>query len=342
MHKHFATGLAALALSLSPAFAAPAIVASIKPVHSLVAAVMGDLGTPGLIVSGTGSPHTYAMKPSDAGALQNADLVFWIGPDMENFLISPLQNLSSAEKTVTLAQTPGLTLLAPREGGTFEEDDHDHGAHADHDDHDHDDHAHEDHDDHDAHEDHDDHAEADHDHAAHDHEGHVDAHLWLDPANAKLMLGPIADALSAADPENADAYRANAAATEARLDQLIADTKALLAPVKDRPFVVFHDAYHYFENRFDIAAAGSIVIEPDTPPGVQRVAAIRDKLRELHAACVFSEPEFESALVQTVIEGSNAKTGVLDPLGAAIPNGPDLYFTLISDMANSLAACLAD
>jgi len=325
MFKLALTGLAALALSLPPALAAPAVVASIKPIHSLVAAVMGDIGTPKLIVAGSGSPHTYAMKPSDARAVQEADLVFWVGPDLENFLITPLENLSSSEKVIALGETPGLTLLTPREGGTFEADEHDHEAHADHED-EHEDHADEDH--------------ADHDHA--DHEEHVDAHLWLDPQNARLMLFPIADALSAADPENAKTYRANAAQTASGIDQLITDTTATLEPVKARPFVVFHDAYHYFENRFGVSAAGSIVIEPDTAPGVQRIAAIRDKLRDLNAACVFSEPEFESALVQTVIEGSNAKTGVLDPLGAAIPDGPELYFTLISDLANGLADCLAE
>lgn len=299
MRKHLAAGLMALALTIPPALAAPAVVASIKPIHSLVAAVMANVGTPKLIVAGNGSPHTYAMKPSDASGVQQADLVFWVGPDLENFLIGPLQTLSRPEKTIALEFTPGLTKFGPRTGGTFEIDDDG------------------------------------------DQNVATDPHLWLDPENAKLMVGAISAALSAADPENAKTYQANAAKTEVRLDTLIADITDALAPVKGRPFVVFHDAYHYFESRFGMHAAGSIVVEPDTPPGVRRIAAIRDKLRTLNAACIFAEPEFESDLIHTVTEGSNAKIGTLDPLGAAIPDGPDLYFNLLHAMAASLKTCLA-
>ncbi|MEL7543820.1 MAG: zinc ABC transporter substrate-binding protein [Pseudomonadota bacterium] len=341
----------------SPAAAAGDInvIASIKPVHSLVASVMAGVGKPTLIVEGAGSPHTYALKPSQAQALEQADVVFWIGHEIETFLEKPVETLGKKARVVELMDTEGLIKLKMREGGAFEahahddHDDHDEKAAGakkddDHDhDHDHDDHADAKHDDHDDH-DHKKKKKAGHDDHGHDdhaHHGGEDAHIWLDPANAKILVGKIAATLSAADAKNAATYKKNAAALSSRLDGLVAKVQATVKPVQDRGFIVFHDAYHYFEDRFGLEAAGAISVNPEVLPGAARVAEIKAKVKELGATCVFSEPQFEPKLVTVVTEGTNAKSGVLDPLGASIDNGPELYFTLIESLGRSFSECLA-
>ena len=354
------------------------VVASIKPVHSLVAAVMQGVGTPDLIVQGAGSPHTYALKPSQAKQLQEADLVFWMSHDLEAFLEKPIEGIATKATSVLLTESHGLTKLTFREGGAFDshghdehddhkdhddhseekhddhgqddhaeekQDDHGHDDHAEdkHDDHGHDDHAGDKHDDH-GHDDHDDHAEEKHDdHDDHDDHGHegFDPHVWLDPLNAKAMVHEIEEALSEADPDNAAAYAANAESVMGKLDSLVAEIDAELQPVKGRRYVVFHDAYQYFETRFGVSAVGSITVSPEILPGAERVSELQEKVRSLDATCVFSEPQFEPKLVATVTENTNAGTGVLDPLGAAIDDGPDLYFTLIRYMARALKECLS-
>lgn len=316
-----AASTALLAMTM-PALAEITVVASIKPVHSLVAGVMEGVGEPGLIVGGAGSPHSYAMRPSEAGALQDARLVFWIGEGLETFLVEPLKTLAGDARIVELSEVEGLTLLHYREAGPGQ----------DHDGHDHEQHDHEGHD-------HDHEGEAHHDHD-HVHHG-MDMHLWLDPENARMMVGEIAQALSEADPDNAETYRRNAAALQVRLDELTAQTQAALAEVRDRPFVVFHDAYQYFEERFGIEAAGSITVSPEAIPGARRVAEIRERIEELGATCVFSEPQFEPQIVSTLIEGTDARAAELDPLGAALEDGPDLYFELISGLTTSLTECLS-
>ena len=294
--------------------AAPAVVASTKPVHSLVSAVMGDTGSPTLLVKGAASPHTYSLRPSDAAALEGADVVFWTGHGMELFLGEALETLSTDATVVELAETPGIELLPVREGGAFEA--HSHGD----EDHDHD-HAHE---------------EEGHDHA----EGEGDMHFWLDPENAKLMVSAIAEALSAADPDNAPVYAANAEAEQARLDALTQELTATLAPVTGKPFLVFHDAYQYFENRFDLDVAGTVTVSPEAMPGAARIDELRAKVAELGATCVFAEPNFEPAIVGTIVEGTAAKAGVLDPEGASLTEGPDLYHQLLRGIATGLVDCL--
>ncbi len=316
-------GLAAVALAMacaSPALAAdsaPRVVASIKPVYSLVSAVMAGVGTPSLLVEGAGSPHTYSMRPSQAAGLAKADVVFWIGPDLEHFLEKPIGTLGAGARAVELEVADGVTRLDPREGGTFEpEDEHEHGG---------------------------EHADEHGDEHADEHGGEetIDPHLWLDPLNAKAFVRRIAETLAVADPAHAQTYAENAKAEQARLDALIAEITKTLEPVKGKGFIVFHDAYHYFENRFGVTAAGSITVSPETSPGAQRLAEVRAKIRELGATCVFSEPEFESSLVGVVLEGSQARSGVLDPLGAALADGPDLYFELLRNLAASMRDCLA-
>jgi zinc transport system substrate-binding protein len=356
------SGLAAvLMLSAGAAAAAPRVVADIAPVHSLVARVMQGVGEPSLILPPGASPHGYALRPSEAQRLQEAELVFWIGPELTPWLDGPIDALAGEATAVSLRGVPGVTLLPVREGATFEAHEHDHGGHnhgAEAAGHDHD-HAHEakaaahDHD-----HDHDHAAEAeaaghdhDHDHAeaakagAHDHDhdhahGAMDEHIWLDPENAKAWLSAIAAALSEADPDNASAYSANAKAGKAELDALSAEIDKALAPVRGRGFVVFHDAYQYFETRFGAPAAGSITVSDAAAPSAARVAEIRALLKEIGAGCVFAEPQFPARIVETVAEGTGARTGVLDPLGASLTPGPGLYGEVLRGMAASLVACL--
>lgn len=305
--------LLATAFLTTSAWAAPDVVASIKPVHSLVSAVMAGIGEPTLIVKGSASPHTYALRPSDAGALESADIVFWTGHGMELFLGEALETLAGNATVVELAEAPGIELLPVREGGAFE-------AHAHEDEHAHDE------DEHDAHD--------------HDEHGEGDMHFWLDPENAKLMVTEIAAALAAADPDNAGAYQANATTELARLDALEAELAAMLAPVADKPFIVFHDAYQYFEARFGLNLAGSVTVTPDTMPGAARIDELKARVAELGATCVFAEPNFEPTIISAITEGSSAKAGVLDPEGGALEQGIDLYPTLLRGLAASLVDCL--
>lgn len=307
------------------------VVVSIKPIHSLVAGAMEGVGSPTLIVKGASSPHTFSLTPSQAKNLYNARLVFWVGHELEAFLEKPLSTLSANAKQVELLEVPGLTKHHFREGGAFEE-------HAHEEEHEHkNEHKHEQNtagkkDEHGA-----------HDHGSHEkhHDEEVDPHFWLDPENAKVIVHYVAHILSEYDPKNAALYEGNEQRLSAKLDALIGEVQNTLAPIKGKEFIVFHDAYQYFENRFDIVASGSITINPDLPPSVGRIQEIRNKIKELGAICVFSEPQFEPKIIRTVMEGTSAKTGVLDPLGASMTDGSELYFELIRGMAHSLKDCLS-
>ena len=327
-----------LGLSTAAQAAGPNVVVSIKPIHSLVAAIMQGVGEPSLIVEDGASPHTYSMKPSNAAALQDADVVFWVGHGLEAFLEKPLETLGGKAKVVELEDAAGLETLPFREGGAFEAHDdgdeghayeaegaHDHQAENDK----HDEHGH-------------DHANAAETEEGHDHaHGGTDMHLWLDPMNAKAMAKEIAATLEAADPQNADAYTANLEALDARIDQLDSEIADLVAPVKEKPFVVFHDAYQYFEKHYGVRVAGSITVSPETLPGADRLSQIRAKVTDLGATCVFAEPQFEPKLINVVIEGTAAKAGTLDPEGGALDAGPDLYFDLMKGIGTSLRECLS-
>jgi zinc transport system substrate-binding protein len=347
---------AAFAAVAGFAAAAPKVATDIAPVHALAARVMQGVGEPALILPPGASPHGYALRPSEARAVQEADLVFWIGPELSPWLEGPVQALGARATTVELAEVPGAVLLAPRTDPTFEPHEHGaDGAHGHGDDHDHEEaaakHAHgHDHDhDHDhghaaeagaahgddAHDAHDDHAHGDHAHGA------VDPHLWLDPENARVWLDAMAAALAAADPANAATYAANAAAGRAELDALKAEIAATLAPVRGRGFVVFHDGYQYFERRFGVTAAGAVTVSDAAAPSAARVAQIRARLEELGAGCIFAEPQFPDRVVRAIADGTGARVGVIDPLGATLTPGPALYADLLRGVAASLRGCLA-
>ncbi|TCQ09916.1 zinc transport system substrate-binding protein [Rhizobium sp. PP-F2F-G36] len=297
----------------------PDVVVSIKPIHSLVASIMAGVGEPKLIVEGAASPHTYNMKPSNAAALQKANVVFWMGEGMEHFLEKPLETLGSKATIVALEEAPGVEKLPQREGGPFEPHDDGDEAEAAHD-----------------------HDSADGHDAKHAHDdGEFDMHSWLDPRNAKAMAAEIETVLAKADPEHAATYRTNRETLDARIDALDLAIAATLAPIKDRPFIVFHDAYQYFENRYGVTVAGSITVSPETAPGAQRLKEIHAKIEKLGATCVFAEPQFEPKLVNVVLEGTTAKSGTLDPEAGTLTAGPDLYFQLMNGVAQSLASCLS-
>jgi zinc transport system substrate-binding protein len=344
---------AALSLTASPLVAeVPTVATDIAPIHSLVAQVMGDLGTPSLLMDQNASPHNYALRPSDARNLQKADVVFWVSADLTPWLGETLGTLASNAQSVALGEAPESLKLEFREGMTFEAHVHGEGEeHVDHDaehdghghDHDEDEHEHDEHD-HDEHE-HDEHEHDDHgdesghdDHDGHDHSG-TDPHAWLDPQNAATWLGLISNTLSDIDPENAAIYAENAQAGQADLADLIVKVQAQLADENDLKFIVFHDAYHYFEARFGLSAMGAISLSDAEAPSPKRMTELRDMIAKQGVDCVMSEPQFNSGLVETLLEGTSAHQGVIDPLGQTIATGASFYGELIQGVADSFDVC---
>ena len=315
----------------TPAAAEPKVVATIKPLHSLVAAVMKDVGTPSLIIEGADSPHTYALKPSQAANLNRADLVFWFGRDLETFMEKPVQTIASKAKVIEILEAAGLTKLPFRDLESFSSDEHAHDEKK-HDEHGHDEKKHDEHG----------HDEKKHDEHGHDdhHHGEFDLHVWLDPENAKAIVTVIRDTLARIDAKHATIYKSNASATIKRLDNLTAEIRKSLSHANDHKFITFHDAYQYFEKRFHVVSSGTLTVSPEVMPGAKRLQIIRTKVTKEDVKCVFAEPQFKSKLVDTVIEGTSARSGVIDPLGATLDAGPELYFQLIRAMGKSFADCL--
>ena len=298
--KCLAAALAA-GLFAGPVAADIRVAATIKPLHSLVAAVMGKIGEPALLLDGASSPHVTALRPSQARILEDSDVVFAVGEGLEAFLPEPVDK-AGATRIEELAHAPGVELLGNRQADVHADevdgDDHEHGA--------------------------------------------VDPHIWLDPVNAAAMLRHVAATLSATDPVNAKSYGENAEAAARDLEKLESELAARLAPVKGRAFLVFHDAYRYFEKRFGLNGLGGIVLNPETPPGARRLMEIRRRILEADVACVFSEPQFEIGYVTTVLEGTGARTASLDYLGAGIEPGPDAYREILTGIADTLGECLAE
>ncbi|MCB2108465.1 MAG: zinc ABC transporter substrate-binding protein [Rhodobacteraceae bacterium] len=286
--------------------APPNVVASIPPIGSLVAGVMDGVSVPETIVPAGASVHDYAMRPSHARLLDRADVVFWIGDGFETFLEKPLGALAADARIVALGDAQGVNALPGRTGGLWEPDEHDHEEHGDA-----------------------------------DHHGH-DGHVWLDPRNAIAITDSIAETLAAQDPANADHYRRNANAVITRIRALDQTLASRLSGVKSKPFIVFHDAYQYFDRRYGLNAVGAITVSPDRPPGARRIAEIKAAIAQRGAVCVFAEPQFEPRLIETLIEGTPAKSGVLDPGGSRLKPGQNLYFDLMTRLADDLIACLGD
>jgi zinc transport system substrate-binding protein len=292
------------------------------------------VGKPDLIVDGYASPHGFAMKPSHAKMLQNADLIFWVGEDLENFLEKPLISIAKKAEKIELMEIKGLNKLEFRERNIFEEHE-DHG-HDEHKEHGHKEDKHDDHKEHDEHKEHG-HKEDKHD----DHQGHAhgehDPHIWLDPMNAKVILSEMAEHLIENDQKNEAKYKENLKKAHKDLDKLIKKVKSELN--KDFKSIVFHDAYQYFEKRFHVNILGAFTINTDVMPGAEQLAAIREVIEHDKVSCVFSEPQFNPDIINAVAKDMNIKTGVLDPLGATLTPGKTLYFDLISNMSKSFKGC---
>lgn len=284
----------------------PRVVTTIKPVQALTLAVMQGVASPERLLPDGASPHAYTLRPSDMRRLSEADLLVWIGPGLETFLLHPLEGLPRTTRRLALLDTPGLLHWPARTGGAWEVlDDHGH------------DHAH-----------------------RHEDATQTDPHAWLDPRNAARMGQRIAQTLAEIDPANAERYGANAARLAAELEALDGRLAERLAPARGVPYVVFHDAYQYFERRYGLSPVGAVSVTPGVTPGVRRVQEIRARIRESGARCVFAEPQFQPALVETLTRETDARAATLDPLGSAVPDGPQAYAQLMEGLADALLGCL--
>ena len=279
------------------------VVTTIKPLHSLISNVMKDVGKPSLIIEGTSNPHNFVLKPSHAKLLQDADIIFWIGEDLEAFMEKPLSSLAKDTKKISFMELGSIKKLKFRENNIFDHDDHD--DHEDHDEHNH---------------------------------GEFDAHLWLDPVNAKKMVLEISHELSELDPTNKNSYKANADKTIEVLDRLIEEVNQSLS--KDISYVVFHDAYQYFEQRFEVTSAGALTLNPDVLPGAKQIVDIQNLIKKKNIKCIFSEPQYNPKIIETLANDTNTSTGIMDPLGAYMDKGPSMYSKLIIGIVDSIKNCI--
>ena len=304
--KNLALALTLVVLSTPSIRAAetPGVVVTIKPLHALVSGVMGNSGEAKLLVSGNSSPHGFKFKPSQMKMLNAAKIVFFIDERFETFMESAFDAIPTAVVKSPIVNKARLKFFPSREGGVWEEDDHE-----------------------------------GHDHGAHGDRAGRDLHVWLDPDRAVKIVKAITRELTDVFPENRDIYKANTRRYIQQIKALDADLTQSLAAVKQHSFIVFHDAYQYFEKKYDLQGAGSITLDPHDFPSPKRIAEVRAKLQETNAGCVFREPQFSDRLIKTVIDGTSANIGVLDPLGANIEDGPELYFKLLRQMVNSFVEC---
>ena len=305
--KLFSISAVATLLGSSAIADVPNVSVDIAPLHSLVASVMNGVGVPSLIIPPGSSPHDHQLRPSEAKAMQDANIVFWMGEELTPWMENAVKTLSSDASVTTFLENDKTSLLEFREGALFEAHDHE----EEHDDEEHDEHGH----------------------------GSHDPHAWLSPNNAKAWLDVIAAQLSSYDTENAGVYFTNAASAKSEIEMMIAEINLALDPIRGGKFIVFHDAYQYFENDFDFQASGAISIGDASDPSPARIAKIQKRIRDEEINCVLAEPQFKANLVQTVMEGSQANTNVIDPLGAGLKPGILLYNKLIKNMAQSLADC---
>ena len=304
----FILSILSFLITFVPANAEIKVVATIKPIHSLASYLMDGIAKPDLIVDGYASPHGFALKPSHAKMIQNADIIFWVGEDIENFLEKPLKTIAKKAEKIELMEIKGLTKLKFRERNIFEGHDDEHKEDG-HDDHGHEGHAH----------------------------GEYDPHIWLDPMNAKVILSEMAEHLIENDQKNEAKYKANLKKAHKDLDKLTKKVKSELN--KDFKSIVFHDAYQYFEKRFGINILGAFTVNTDVMPGAEQLAEIREIIEHDKVSCVFSEPQFNPDIIKAVAKDTNVATGVIDPLGATLNPGKDLYFDLIGNMSKSFKGC---
>ena len=292
------------------------IITTIKPIDSLVSAVVGDTGKTISLIPSETSPHEFRLKPSDARALQNGNIIFYISPHLETSIVKVFETLPKNIKIINLMEETGIEHLSIRDNEAWELHDH------------HDDKKHDDHDKHAQKDEHDDHKSKD------------DVHIWLDPENAVKIIKKVNTELSFFFPENAKIYDKNATKIINKIKSLKKQLKKELLPIKEKPYIVFHDAYQYFEKTFQLNAVGSIALEDDIASSPKQISFIKNKIIKSKASCIFQEPQFDNKLVKTVIEGTQAKIGTLDPLGFGIKEKEDFYLQLLRNMSKNLKECL--
>ncbi len=334
--KKFAVVHLVIALAFwipQPALADSRVVASIKPIHSLAAAIMEGVGEPALIVTGFESVHDYQLKPSDAKLLEEADVVVWIGPELESSISSAIFNLSKNAISVELSEVDGLKLFGFRESHVH------HDEEMDDDDHDED---REEDEDHEGEREDDDHAEEregdDHD-EDHD-EGALDMHVWLDVSNAILMADEIARALKVAYPQHSDLLDSNHKSLLEKLHGFKRELEKQADSIRERPYIVFHDAYQYLEKWLGLESVAAVTLNPTITPGVGQINEIREAVVETGALCAFAEPQFNPGILKIVGEGTDLEMGMLDPLGLDVEAGPNAYFEIMQNMVAALRDCL--
>lgn len=289
------------ATALPAAAEVPQVVTDTPVVHSLVASVMGGLGTPELLLDKGADAHDFQLRPSQLRALKAAGLVVWIGPEMTPWLGHALESGTSGEALVLL-DLPGTRLRH------YAEEDHAEEA-----------------------------AQAEP--QGHDHAG-TDPHAWLDPGNAVVWTGAIAEALAARDPANAATYRANAAAAEAQITALDAALASRLAPVQGRGLIMGHDAFGYFADRYGLTLVGSLAEGDAADPGARHVSDLRTHVEAGEVACVFPEASHDSRPLESLVEGTVARLGPpLDPEGQTAEPGPGLYAALLDGIGTAIATC---
>lgn len=313
--KYFiATLLSCSFVNVQSSNAVPEVVADIAPVHSLVSRVMQGVGQPKIVVSKRSSAHSYNIRPSEASAISKADVIFWIGPSLTPWLEGSLNKLAPDAVKIELMDTEKTILYAFREEAIFM---HQHSDGSDHG---------EEHEERDA-------------HNGHAHNSKFDPHMWLDPENAELWLMEIAKALAKLDPENSTIYSENAKQGIEEIHTAVKDIIQSLQKSGNLRFIVLHDAFQYFERFFNVRTVGSISLSDAIDPSPSRLKKIRAFAKENNVICAFSEPQFGTRLISTVIEGTDIKMSVLDPLGADLDLGSTLYVKLLRDMSDSIANC---
>ncbi|MGD8162438.1 zinc ABC transporter substrate-binding protein ZnuA [Pantoea sp. FN0307] len=298
-------------LGFAAAFSAPAsaaVIASIKPLGFIASAIADGVTPVKVLLPDGASEHDYALRPSDVKRLQSADLVVWIGPDMEAF-ISKTASAFPAEKNLEIAQLPTVKPLLIT--GAEEDDEH----------HEHD--------------------EAHHD-AAHEHHDHgqYNMHLWMSPEIARQSAVAIHEKLLELMPQRKDKLDANLQQFEADLAKSDTQIAHQLAPLKGKGYFVFHDAYSYFEKHYGLTPLGHFTVNPEIQPGAQRLHQIRTQLVEQKATCVFAEPQFRPAVIDAVARGTQVRKGTLDPLGMGISLAKDSYVKFLSQLSSQYESCL--
>ena len=306
------------------------VISTIQPINSLVSAIIGNTGKSITIIPSEQSPHDFKLKPSDVKVLQNGNIIFYVSNHLESSITKVFKNLPKNIKLINLMEESGVNHLAIRDNDAWER--HDHHGHDDHDVHDKHGKKHDDHDDHDKHgKKHDDHD---------DHEKEDDVHVWLSPDNAIKIVQKVNKVLSLYFPENSKIYNDNTTKFIDKIRNLKMELVKELSPIKNKPYIVFHDAYQYFEKTFELNAVGSVALEGDIASSPKQISIIKDKIVKSKASCVFQEPQFDSKLVKIVVEGTDAKIGTLDPLGVNISENKDFYLQLLTNMTKSLKECL--